>query len=187
MVSRGQGKSIEESDNDAAFQRKFNLVQEIYELLPPYTIFILCCASRWMFQSQTLEVFRFFSCEELEAVYYIRGFWQRLMASHYCPNYFSYVSSGCGSSSGGGGSTTKYIIPRAVWEGCCMCLASFLNIFSLPLKYLPSRGPDRSSRTKNPSSSGETTLRRNFDTSGITKPFRPPSERKECNKMLAGR
>ena len=93
MVSRGQGKSIEESDNDAAFQRKFNLVQEIYELLPPYTIFILCCASRWMFQSQTLEVFRFFSCEELEAVYYIRGFWQRLMASHYCPNYFSYVSS----------------------------------------------------------------------------------------------
>ena len=29
-----------------------------------------------------------------------------------------------------------------------MCLASFLNIFSLPLKYLPSRGPDRSSRTK---------------------------------------
>ena len=104
MVSRGQGKSIEESDNDAAFQRKFNLVQEIYELLPPYTIFILCCASRWMFQSQTLEVFRFFSCEELEAVYYIRGFWQRLMASHYCPNYFSYVSSGCG---GGSSSRTK--------------------------------------------------------------------------------
>ena len=45
MVSRGQRKSIEESENDAAL-KEFNLVQQIYELLPPlpdmaqYQIFV---------------------------------------------------------------------------------------------------------------------------------------------------
>ena len=57
--------------------------QYLFFVVPPGECF---WAKLWRF-------FVFFSCEELEAVYYIRGFWQRLMASHYCPNYFSYVSS----------------------------------------------------------------------------------------------
>ena len=74
MVSRGQGKSIEESDNDAAFQRKFNLVQEIYELLPPTQYLFFVVPPGECFRAKLWRFFVFFSCEELEAVYYIRGF-----------------------------------------------------------------------------------------------------------------